>query len=170
MLFKRTVDYKCIADIIYGYYNYFIGNFSCVKDGECMKYINEWTYTVCITLIFSVMFSLLLPKGSQGKVGKIVITVFIMISFILPFKANGFNFDIDEYESISNVEIDSKEETYSDLIKSNIEKTLADADYKNSKVKVTVKLKDEELYIQSADVYILDDYDSKEVKDFLFEN
>ena len=74
-----------------------------------MKFINEWTYTVCITLIFSVMFSLLLPKGSQGKVGKIVITVFIMISFILPFKANGFNFDIDEYESISNVEIDSKE-------------------------------------------------------------
>ena len=129
-----------------------------------MKFINEWTYTVCITLIFSVMFSLLLPKGSQGKVGKIVITVFIMISFILPFKANGFNFDIDEYESISNVEIDSKEETYSDLIKSNIEKTLADADYK-----VTVKLKDDELYIQSADIYILDDYDSKEVKDFLFE-
>ena len=117
-----------------------------------MKFINEWTYTVCITLIFSVMFSLL-----------------IMISFILPFKANGFNFDIDEYESISNVEIDSKEETYSDLIKSNIEKTLADADYKNSKVKVTVKLKDDELYIQSADIYILDDYDSKEVKDFLFE-
>ena len=134
-----------------------------------MKFINEWTYTVCITLIFSVMFSLLLPKGSQGKVGKIVITVFIMISFILPFKANGFNFDIDEYESISNVEIDSKEETYSDLIKSNIEKTLADADYKNSKVKVTVKLKDDELYIQSADIYILDDYDSKEVKDFSFE-
>ena len=51
----------------------------------------------------------------------------------------------------------------------NIEKTLADADYKNSKVKVTVKLKDDELYIQSADIYILDDYDSKEVKDFLFE-
>ena len=36
-------------------------------------------------------------------------------------------------------------------------------------VKVTVKLKDDELYIQSADIYILDDYDSKEVKDFLFE-
>lgn len=120
--------------------------------------------------VFSVRFSLLLPKGSQGKVGKIVITVFIMISFILPFeRPNGFNFDIDEYESISNVEIDSKEETYSDLIKSNIEKALADADYKNSKVKVTVKLKDDELYIQSADIYILDDYDSKEVKDFLFE-
>ena len=82
---------------------------------------------------------------------------------------HGFNFDIDEYESISNVEIDSKEETYSDLIKSNIEKTLTDADYENSKVKVTVKLKDDELYIQSADIYILDDYDSKEVKDFLFE-
>ena len=58
---------------------------------------------------------------------------------------------------------------YSNLIKSNIEKTLADADYKNSKVKVSVKLKDDELYIQSADIYILDDYDSKEVKDFLFE-
>ena len=118
-----------------------------------MKFINEWTYTVCITLIFSVMFSLLLPKGSQGKVGKIVITVFIMISFILPFKANGFNFDIDEYESISNVEIDSKEETYSNLIKSNIEKTLADADYKNSKVKVQVGLcRGKKLYDKRQDL------------------
>ena len=41
-----------------------------------MKYLNDWTYTVCITLIFSIIFSLLLPKNSNGKVGKIIITVF----------------------------------------------------------------------------------------------
>ena len=64
---------------------------------------------------------------------------------------------------------DDKKLSYTDLVKEieagNVEKiemTVGSATLK-------VKLKDEELYIQSADVYILDDYDSKEVKDFLFE-
>ena len=134
-----------------------------------MKYLNDWTYTVCITLIFSIIFSLLLPKDSNGKVGKIIITVFIMISFIAPFKASGFDFNLDGINTISEQQAENKEESYSAIIKSNIEKTLSDGNYSNSKAKVKVKIKDDELYIKEADIYILNDYDKSEVQKYIFD-
>ena len=134
-----------------------------------MKYLNDWTYTVCITLIFSIIFSLLLPKDSNGKVGKIIITVFIMISFIAPFKASGFDFNFDDINLISEQQAENKEESYSAIIKSNIEKTLSDGNYSNSKAKVKVKIKDDELYIKEADIYILNDYDKSEVQKYIFD-
>ena len=134
-----------------------------------MKYLNDWTYTVCITLIFSIIFSLLIPKDSNGKVGKIIITVFIMISFIAPFKASGFDFNFDGINSISEQQAENKEESYSAIIKSNIEKALSDGNYSNSKAKVKVKIKDDELYIKEADIYILNDYDKSEVQKYIFD-
>ena len=134
-----------------------------------MKYLNDWTYTVCITLIFSMIFSLLLPKDSNGKVGKIIITVFIMISFIAPFKASGFDFNFDDINLISEQQAENKEESYSAIIKSNIEKALSDGNYSNSKAKVKVKIKDDELYIKEADIYILNDYDKSEVQKYIFD-
>lgn len=134
-----------------------------------MKYLNDWTYTVCITLIFSIIFSLLLPKGSNGKVGKIIITVFIMISFIAPFKASGFDLNFDDVNLISEKQEENKEQSYSAIIKSNIEKTLNDGNYSNSKAKVNVKIKDDELYIKSVDIYILNDYDKSEVQKYIFD-
>ena len=74
-----------------------------------MKYLNDWTYTVCITLIFSIIFSLLLPKNSNGKVGKIIITVFIMLSLIAPFKANGFDLNFEGIKVINEQQTENKE-------------------------------------------------------------
>jgi len=134
-----------------------------------MKYLNDWTYTVCITLIFSIIFSLLLPKNSNGKVGKIIITVFIMLSLIAPFKANGFDLSFEDIKVINEQQTENKEKSYSTTIKSNIEKTLNDGNYKNSKVKVNVKIKDDELYIKSVEIYILNEYDKSEVKKYIFD-
>ena len=77
-----------------------------------MKYLNDWTYTVCITLIFSIIFSLLLPKNSNGKVGKIIITVFIMLSLIAPFKANGFELNFEGIKVINEQQTENKEKSY----------------------------------------------------------
>lgn len=134
-----------------------------------MKYLNDWTYTVCITLIFSIIFSLLLPKNSNGKVGKIIITVFIMLSLIAPFKANGFDLNFEDLKVINEQQTENKEKSYGTTIKSNIEKTLNDGNYKNSKAKVNVKIKDDELYIKSVEIYILNEYDKSEVKKYIFD-
>ena len=59
--------------------------------------------------------------------------------------------------------------SYSTTIKSNIEKALNDGNYKNSKAKVNVKIKDDELYIKSVEIYILNEYDKTEVKKYIFD-
>ena len=92
-----------------------------------------------------------------------------MISFIAPIKANGLNFDFDNINSISEKQEENEEESYGAIIKSNIEKTLSDAGYKNSKAKLKVKINDNELYIKSAEIYILNDYDKSEVKKYIFD-
>ncbi len=134
-----------------------------------MRFLNEWTYTICITLIISVIFSLLLPKGSTGKIGKIVITVFIMVSFIIPFKANDFKLNFEDYSVEYEDENTVKENSYENIIKTNIEDTLTKGNYKNSKAEVKVDIKDEEVYIKSADVYILNDFNKDEVKNYIFD-
>ena len=92
-----------------------------------------------------------------------------MISFIAPFKASGFDFNLDGINTISEQQAENKEESYSAIIKSNIEKTLSDGNYSNSKAKVKVKIKDDELYIKEADIYILNDYDKSEVQKYIFD-
>ena len=134
-----------------------------------MRFLNEWTYTICITLIISVIFSLLLPKGSQGKVGRIVITVFIMISFFIPFGSNNFKLNFDDYSIEYSDENTLKETSYENIIKSNIESTLTKGNYKNSKAEVKVDIKDEQVYIKSADVYILNEFNKDEVKNYIFD-
>ena len=134
-----------------------------------MEFLNNWTYTVCITLIVSVIFSLLLPKGGHGKVGKIVITVFIIISFVTPFVGGQFNLDFGDCFVNDKSEQTIKENSYENIIKTNIENLLTQGSFENSKAEVKVDLKDDEIYIKSADVYIQDEYDKDKVKDYVFE-
>lgn len=135
-----------------------------------MKFLNEWTYTICMTLIISVIFSLLLPKGSQGKVGKIVITAFIIISFFIPFQSNNFKLNFEDYSIEYRDENTLKENSYENIIKTNIESTLNKGNYKNSKADVKVDIKDDEVYIKTADVYILNEFSKDEVKNYIFDN
>ncbi len=71
-----------------------------------MDYIKSWTFCICITLIVSVIFSILKPKGTMGKFYKVIISVFIFISFLYPlteFNPADFriNFNLEsEYENL----------------------------------------------------------------------
>ncbi len=90
-----------------------------------MDYIKSWTFCICITLIVSVVFSILSPKGTMGKFYKVIISVFIFISFLYPltdFDFDGFKIDFNfntEYENL--VESSAKQE-----IQYSVEKVLTD--------------------------------------------
>lgn len=72
-----------------------------------MNLIKEWTFCICSTVIVSVIFSLLAPKGSSGRFYKSVISLFIFISFLFPFTQIGdkkldFNLDNINIEAENN--------------------------------------------------------------------
>ena len=134
-----------------------------------MDYIKSWTFCICITLIVSVIFSILSPKGTMGRFYKVIISVFIFISFLYPltdFSFDEFKIDFNfntEYENL--VESSAKQE-----IEYSVGKTLTDNEIYNSSISAEVEQNGDEVVINRILVSVTDDYNIEEVKALLFEN
>ena len=134
-----------------------------------MDYIKSWTFCICITLIVSVVFSILSPKGTMGKFYKVIISVFIFISFLYPltdFDFDGFKIDFNfntEYENL--VESSAKQE-----IQYSVEKVLTDNKIYNSSISAEVEQNGDEILINRILVSVTDDYNVEEVKALHLEN
>ena len=134
-----------------------------------MDYIKSWTFCICITLIVSVIFSILSPNGTMGKFYKVIISVFIFISFLYPltdFSFDDFKIDFNfstEYENL--VESSAKQE-----IEFSVSKVLTDNEIYNSSISAEVRQNGDEIEINRILVYVTDKYNVDEVKDLLFKN
>lgn len=135
-----------------------------------MDKINEWSYCVCITLIASVIFSLLLPKGSAGKTGRLVITVFIIISLTLPLKSGAFDFDFSGSGFYEQSENNLKEASYSDIIAANIKNTLSSNGIDGSGVNVDASVSGDEITVERVRIFVPDDCDKEKVKELVFDS
>lgn len=134
-----------------------------------MDYIKSWTFCICITLIVSVIFSILSPKGTMGKFYKVIISVFIFISFLYPltdFSFDEFKIDFNfnsEYENL--VENSAKQE-----IEYSVGKVLTDNEIYNSSISAEVEQSGDEILINRILVSVTDSYNVEDVKTLLFEN
>lgn len=132
-----------------------------------MDFIKEWTFNICITLIISVIFSMLSPKGSMGKFFKITLAIFIFLSFIYPFKSTDINlafpeFNIEEFEN-------GQESAYSNLICASIENQLETGGYASCKAKVSINYSEDEIKINRVSVQIPDTYSDIDVKNYIYD-
>lgn len=131
-----------------------------------MEFINEWTYTICVTLIISVVFSILLPSGSMWKFSKMILSVFIFISFIIPLK--NADLDIEFPEFAENSLNEEQQNSYEGIITSNVRKTLVDGGYDGCVIDFDVDCSSNEISIDKAVISINDCYDKQEVKDYIY--
>ncbi|MDE6470001.1 MAG: hypothetical protein K2L19_03145 [Eubacterium sp.] len=133
-----------------------------------MDFIKEWTFTICITLIISVVFSLLTPKGNMGRFFKIILATFIFLSFIYPLKSDKIDITFPEFNT---GEIEAAErEAYESAAEIQIEKILEEGGYTSCSVKNNISLKENEIYINSIKISIPSSYDKQEVKNYLFDS
>lgn len=134
-----------------------------------MNFIKTWTFCICVTLIVSVIFISLTPKGSVGKFYRIIISIFIFISFLYPlsnFNFNDFrpNFRIEKnYDDFMVNSVDKQ-------IENLVEKTLCDNGINSSKISVETSIIGEEININKVSVSVIDDYDKDEVEKIIFDN
>ncbi len=133
-----------------------------------MEFIKEWTYTVCITLVISVIFSLLTPKGNMGRFFKIILAIFIFLSFIYPLKSSEIDISFPEF-NIEDAE-SSQTETYENTVATQVVQTLEEGGYKSCTVDCDIDFKDNEIYINRVAVSIPGSYDVNEIKSYLFDN
>ena len=132
-----------------------------------MDFIKNWVFCICITIIVSVIFSLVSPKGSMGRFYKIIISLFIFISFIFPFA----DFDIDEFKADFNLEGEYKntaESTAEFEVEQLVKKELEKNGISNASVLCNVTLQNDEFYIDYVKIYVSKDYNCDEVKDIIY--
>lgn len=133
-----------------------------------MDFIKDWTYTICITLIISVIFSLLTPKGNMGRFFKIILAAFIFLSFIYPLKNSKFDIELPQF-SISEFEA-SEKTVFENTVTMQITSILEKAGYTSCTVKSDIDFKNNEIYVNSVSVSIPNSYKKDDVKNYLFDS
>lgn len=130
-----------------------------------MDFVKQWTLTVSTTLIISIIFSLLTPKGNMGRFYKIILSVFIFISFVYPLKENNFNISLPEFDD--TIIVDEQQKSYENIVENTIKNKLNSAGYKNSSVSADISYEDNLITVNSLKVLIQDNYDINEVKSYI---
>ena len=130
-----------------------------------MDFIKQWTLTISATLIISIVFSLLTPKGNMGRFFKVVLAMFIFVFFIYPIKNADFDFSLPAFDETEFE--DSQQSSYENIIETNLKNILNEGNYINSTVKVSITLKNEEISVNRLEIGILDEFDKKEVKNYI---
>lgn len=133
-----------------------------------MDFIKQWTLTVSTTLIISILFSILSPKGNMGRFFKVILAMFIFVSFIYPIKNADIQFELPAFDEIEYQ--DTQGDVYEKIICQNIESTLNDGGYLSSKVSADVKYAGEEIEVKSLEVGIMDEFNKDEVKRYLLDS
>lgn len=131
-----------------------------------MDFIKQWVLGVCITLILSVFFSLLTPKGNMGRIYKVILAMFIFISFILPLGSGDFDVSVPEFDfSLA----ENQEESYKNLVENNIRISLENGGYTSCIIDCDVEYSNDEIIVNSLTVSIPSQYDKQEVEKYIYD-
>lgn len=133
-----------------------------------MDFVKSWTLNISITLIIAVALSLLTPKGSIGKFYKIILSSFIVFSFILPFVENDISVDLPVFDIVQTDE--NQRNMYEKMVENQIKDELIKNNYKSCIVNCKISIKGDEIYINKIQVSIPDTYEKEAVKKLIFDN
>lgn len=130
-----------------------------------MDFFKQWTIFVCMTVLMCVVFSFLMPKGSMGRFYKMIISLFIFLSFLYPFSQSKINFDLPEIETVNTYSINDE------MIESQIKTCLTENSIIGANVNCHSRINsDNEIVVEKVVVSVSDDYDTAEVQKLIFEN
>ena len=136
-----------------------------------MEFIRQWCICVCSSLLIAVVFSLLAPNGSMKGFFKIMISVFIFVSFLLPFQDfRGDEFDFSDFGIEAQLQ-DSQSDTVNNMIKSEVQSVLRAHDIEGASVSVKSRYNAQngEIEIDEIQIAVGDDYGEKEVEALIFD-
>lgn len=135
-----------------------------------MDFLKQWTFGVCITLIISVIFSVFAPKGRLSSFYKVIISLFIFISFLMPF-THYTKAEFSVKDKISSSQIyDKSSEAASSLINAKVKQCLTDHKIIGAAVTSDVTVENDEITVNRLTVAVPDEYDIAEVKSILSKN
>ena len=130
-----------------------------------MDFFKQWTIFVCMTVLMWVVFSFLTPKGSMGRFYKMIISLFIFLSFLYPFSQSKINFSIPEIETVNTYSINNE------MIESQIKTCLTENNIIGANVNCRSSINsDNEIVVEKVVVSVSDDYDTATVQKLIYDN
>ena len=127
-----------------------------------MEQIKEWAVNVCITLIATGVFSMLIPQGSMEKVMRFGVSTFFLCCLILPFLFGMplFDWETEVSASIRTEELEEgMEEQMKELSRYNIEQVinrlLSQEEIQAEKIEADIHISEENrVFINSVTVVL----------------
>ena len=101
----------------------------------------------------------------MGRFYKIILSVFIFISFVYPLTENNFSISLPEFDD--TIIVDEQQKSYENIVENTIKNKLNSAGYKNSSVSADISYEDNLITVNSLKVLIQDNYDINEVKSYI---
>lgn len=130
-----------------------------------MDFVRQWTVFVCITVLICVVLSFLTPNGNMGRFYRMIISVFIFLSFLYPFIQADISFkpvQIKEYNTSS---------IYDDYVESQISALLNSNSVIGADILCSSSInKNNEIVLEDVVVAVSDEYDVKDVDALIFDN
>lgn len=133
-----------------------------------MDYIKQWTFYVCISVIVSVILSFISPKGNMGNFVKIIISIFVFTSFIIPLK----NFSIDNIK-VPNISTNytNSNQIAGEMINNQIKNVLDENNIIGADVDCNLYIdEDNQINVNSIQVAVGDEYNLEKVEKIIYDN
>lgn len=132
-----------------------------------MGFVKQWTLCVCVTLIISVIFSLLSPNGSLNRFYKIIISMFVFLSFLYPFSQ--FHLGDLKIDSNANYKMSVQTDTaYESMMEATIKEYLQQQNI-TATVDCKMSMENDVIDIQSIQIAVDDTCDTAEIESMIFE-
>jgi hypothetical protein len=118
----------------------------------------------------SVLFSLLAPRGRLSNFYKIIISMFIFISFLYPLKDLDIN-DINLQEIyVTEDYYDEQVNSYQIMINNQVNSLLNDNQIIGADISSEIEINDNEISVKMVQVAVPDEYDLTDVENLIFDN
>ena len=136
-----------------------------------MEFLKEWTFCVCVSLVIAVILSLFTPQGRMKSFYKMLIALFVFVSFLYPFR----HFKMQDFPSADKLStsfsVSEEGNSYELLINRKVTDVLTEKGFVGASVssRADYDVQRGEITLHSVRVAVPDEYDTAEVQALLLE-
>ena len=134
-----------------------------------MAFFKEWTLCVCITLVLAAVFSLFTPQGTMKQLYRVLIALFIFVSFLLPLRDFRPS-DMPSPSIAENAEEENRLVMYEDAVRRQVQTVLRENGIVGADVRCRLSLQEKtEIRVDSLEVAVPEEYEVVAVQTLLAE-
>lgn len=136
-----------------------------------MDFLKEWTFCVCCSLIAAVTLSLLAPSGHMNRFYKLLIGLFVFVSFLYPFRDfKGVDWSLNAAPPIAQAET-MQNHLYQQAAEEQVRAVLAENGITGAAVAcdIQVDADSSEIRLNAVQIAVPDAYSCDEVYDLIWQ-